>query len=186
MEDDRIIELYWERKEEAIEETSQKYGRYCKSIALRILENMECCEECVNDTWFNAWNAIPPQRPTTLRIFLGRITRNLALNRVRDLSCEKRGGGQAVLVLDELTDCIPVSPSPEKVLEDKEITASIERWLETLSKEKRVAFIRRYWYCDNLADVASFMGWSESKTNSLIQRLRINLKHHLLKEGITL
>lgn len=184
MEDHKIIELFWLRDEDAIHQSSQKYGRYCKSIALRILANAESSDECVNDTWLKAWNAIPPQHPSILRTFFGAITRNLSLNRVRDLSCEKRGGGQVVLVLDELTECMPNRSSPESILEDREITASIERWLETLAKEKRVVFICRYWHCDRVSDIASRMGWTESKTNSLLQRLRVSLKNHLELEGI--
>ena len=184
MEDERIIDLYWQRDEEAITESSQKYGHYCKSIAMRILENLECSEECVNDTWLNAWQAIPPQRPNVLRTFLGSITRNLSLNRVRDLSRAKRGGGKTVLILDELIECIPSTDSPERDLEDKEITAAINRWLEGLTKEKRVAFMRRYWFCDIIAVTAVLMGWSDSKANSLLRRLRLGLKEHLIQEGI--
>lgn len=186
MEDYKIIDLFWARNEDAISEATQKYGSYCKSIAQRILESPESSEECVNDTWLNAWNAIPPARPTALRIFLGKITRNLALNRARSLNASKRGGGQGVLALDELLDCVPSPSSPEEMLEDAEITASINRWLETLTQEKRVAFIRRYWYCDSSSDIALFMGWSVSKTSSLLQRLRLSLKKHLETEGIIL
>ena len=186
MEDNKIIELFWMRDEDAIHQSKKKYEHYCKSIAMRILENAESSDECVNDTWMNAWNAIPPVRPSVLRIFLGTITRNLALNSVRDLSRKKRGSGQAVLALDELTDCIPAVSSPESILEGREITASIERWLEALPKEKRVAFIRRYWYYYSVSDIATLMGWTESKTNSLLQRLRVNLKNHLELEGIFL
>ena len=186
MDDNKIIELYWLRDENAIQESTQKYGVYCKSIALRILNNMKHSEECVNDTWLNAWNAMPPQKPDALRIFLGSITRNLSLNRVRDLSREKRGGNQAVIALDELADCVPDTASPEKVLEDREITEAINTWLHSLEKEKRVAFLRRYWYCDSLSEVSTRMGWTESKTNSLLRRLRLSLKEHLILEGITL
>lgn len=186
MEDERIIALYWERNETAIRESEAKYGNYCKTIALRILENIESCEECVNDTWLNAWNAIPPERPVVLRVFLGALTRHLALNRVRDLSREKRGGGQAVLALDELAECVPDASSPEQALEDHEITNALNSWLGTLSKEKRMVFLRRYWYCDTLAGVAAFMGWPESKTNSLLRRLRVSLRQHLEQEGVSL
>jgi len=186
MQDERIVELYWLRNEDAISASSQQYGHYCTSIALRILDNAECSEECVNDTWLNAWNAMPPQRPAVLRTFLGAITRNLSLNKVRDLSREKRGGGQAVLVLDELQECIPGTDSPERDVEDQEITAAIDRWLTTLPKENRVAFMRRYWFCDSITEIATRMSWSESKTSSLLRRLRISLKEHLEQEDITL
>ena len=186
MDDDKIIDLYWERDEDALVESERRYGRYCSSIALRILNNMESSEECVNDTWLHAWNAMPPQKPDVLRIFLGSITRNLSLNRVRDLSREKRGGGQAVLALDELADCVSDTETPDRVLEDQEITKIINKWLSSLKKEERVAFIRRYWFCDSLSEVSTLMGWSESKTNSLLRRLRIRLKNHMIMEEITL
>lgn len=184
MDDDKIISLYWKRSEVAITESIQKYSGYCMSIAMHIMKNIEYSEECVNDTWLKAWASIPPQRPTVLRLFLGAITRNLSLNKVRDLSRQKRGGKQAVIVLDELQECVPDNDTTEKLLEEKEITEAINRWLKTLNKEKRVAFLRRYWYCDNLVDVSSFMGWSESKTNSLLRRLRLSLKKYLIMEGI--
>ncbi|MDL2218064.1 RNA polymerase sigma factor [Christensenellaceae bacterium OttesenSCG-928-M15] len=184
MEDHAIIELYFQRDEGAIAASGEKYGNYCKSIALRILENMETSDECVNDTWFRAWNAIPPERPKTLRTFFGAITRNLALNRARDLSREKRGGGQAILALDELMESIPNVSGTERVLENREITASIERWLETLTKEKRAAFILRYWHCESAAEIARRLGFTQSKTNSLLQRLRVSLKNHLEQEDV--
>lgn len=184
MQDDRIIELFWQRDEAAIEQTDEKYGSYCSSIAMQILENRESVKECVNDTWLRAWESIPPQRPSALRLFLGKITRNLSLNRARDLAREKRGGGQAVLALDELLDCVPAAPSPETVLENREITASIERWLSALPRENRVTFMLRYWHCESAASVARRLGWTESKTSSLLRRLRISLKSHLESEGI--
>ena len=129
---------------------------------------------------------MPPQRPAVLRTFLGTITRNLSLNRARDYAREKRGGGQAVLVLDELQECIPGTDSPESDVEDQEITAAIDHWLTTLPKENRVAFMRRYWFCDSVAEIALKLCWSESKTNSLLRRLRISLKEYLIQEDVLL
>jgi RNA polymerase sigma factor, sigma-70 family len=186
MEDNKIIELYLLRDEDAIEQSSQKYGQYCSSISLRILNDIEYSKECVNDTWLNAWNSIPPQKPTVLRAFLGKITRNLSLNRLRDFSREKRGGTQSVLVLNELEDCIPDMNTPEKIIEDREVTASIEKWMDTISSESRIAFMRRYWHFEDLRTIASLMGWSEAKTNSLLHRLRLSLKNHLEQEDIEL
>jgi len=183
MDDIKIIDLYWARDESAIAESTRKYGGYCHSIALRILENLEHSEECVNDTWLRAWNSMPPQRPAVLRMFLGAITRNLCLNRARDLAREKRGGGTAVIALDELQDCVPDTTS-ENAHEDGEITAAINQWLHGLALDKRVAFMRRYWFCDHVADVAKRMGWSESKTNAVLRRLRLSLREHLEREGI--
>ena len=186
MEDSRIIELFWSRSEEAIAESSKKYENYCKSIAMRILGNAENSEECVNDPWLRAWNAIPPQQPSSLRIFFGVITRNLSLSKARNMIREKRGGGQAVLIFDELEDCVQAMQTPEKTLENIEIAKSIDRWLSGLSKEKRVAFVTRYWHCESIVSIAFTMGWSESKTSSLLRRLRLGLKEHLELEGILL
>ncbi len=186
MEDERIIALFWRRDEGAISQASRKYGAYCRSIAMHILGDSESCEECVNDTWLRAWNAIPPARPAVLRAFLGRITRNLSLSMLRGRTRAKRGGGQALLALDELEDCVPDLQTPEKVLEDREIAQSINRWLGGLPAEQRAAFIRRYWYFDDLAALALRMGWSPGKTNSCLRRLRVSLRQHLESEGIAL
>ena len=186
MEDERIIELYWARDEEALRQTGLKYGPYCRAIALRILEDPQDSEECVSDAWLRAWNAIPPERPAALRAFLAALTRHLALNRARDASRLKRGGGQAVLALDELRDSVPDGGGPERVCEDRAVTEAIERWLRAQPTEHRVAFLRRYWYCDSVADVAARMGWPEQRTASLLRRLRLRLKTHLEQEDITL
>lgn len=184
--DDEIITLYWERKQEAISETDVKYGNYCYSIGFRILADTEDTMECVNDTWLNAWNAIPPEKPEVLRLFLGKITRNLSLNRIRDKHRIKRGGGQAVLTFDELQECIPCYDSPEKKYEDKQVTEYINDWLSKLDKEKRVAFVRRYWFCESINKTAELLGFSESKTKSLLFRLRKELKEYLEMEGVVI
>lgn len=106
MEDRQIVELYWQKNADAISETSSKYGAYCFTIADHILNNAEDSEECVNDTWLHAWNAMPPQKPNVLRMFLAKITRNLSVNRFNARGAEKRGGGEIILVLDELADCL--------------------------------------------------------------------------------
>ena len=183
MEDEKIVKLFWQRDEAAIQETSAKYGAYCHSIALRILDSREKSEECVNDTWLKAWHTIPPQQPMVLRAFLGTITRNLALTALRDACREKRGGGQTLFVISELENCLPDDETPEKALEDKELTRAINQWLGILPKEQRVAFLRRYWYFDDLQTISHRMAWSQSKTNSLLRRLRIKLKEYLKSEG---
>jgi RNA polymerase sigma-70 factor (ECF subfamily) len=186
MDDSRIIELYWNRDESAISETETKYGAYCRSIALRMLEIMEDAEECVSDTWLSAWNSMPPQVPSRLELFLGRITRNSALDRLRSRSRQKRGGGAAVLALDELGESVPSGDSPQKALEDSEIAAVISRWLRTLSPEKRGVFVRRYWYFDTVEEIARRYGISTSKATSLLYRLRRQLKLLLESEGIVI
>ena len=148
MDDRQIIELYNERSETAISETADKYGKYCYYIAYHILYNEQDSEECVNDTYLRTWQAIPPQCPNKLSAFLGRITRNLALNRYRYYMKEKRGYGQTSLVLDELQECVPATGStePEQVVEDKLLSEVLNRFLHELPTEKRMMFLRRYWY----------------------------------------
>ena len=152
MEDKQIIDLYWARSETAISETSSKYGRYCHSIAFNILRSHEDSEECVNDTFFNAWNAIPPQRPNKLSAFLGTIARNLALNRWEQYNTEKRGLGQVPLVLEELHDCIPALENAEQVADDITLTEILNRFLSSLPKDRRKIFMRRYWYMDTIKE----------------------------------
>jgi len=186
MEDEKIIELYWQRSENAIRETEGKYGPYCRSIAMNLLQQHEDTEECVSDTWLSAWNAMPPQRPNYLRIFLGRITRNGALDRLREKSRLKRGGGLSALPLDELAECIPAPHTTESQLEDAEIARVISDWLRTLSAEKRQVFVRRYWYFDSESAICMRFGISRSKAASMLYRLRQELKAMLESEGITL
>ena len=146
MEDTQIVDLYWARSEKAISETSDKYGRYCYSIAYNILHSDEDSEECVNDTYLNAWNAMPDQRPGKLRVFLGRITRNLSLKRWEKYAAEKRGAGQVTLVLDELQDCIPATNNTDHIVDDIVLADVLNRFLASLTAEKRKIFMRRYWY----------------------------------------
>ena len=145
MEDRQIIELYWERAEEAIRETDAKYGRLCQYIAQNILVSPEDSEECVNDTWLGLWNAIPPQRPDSLPAFLGRIVRNLSLSRWRRERAQKRYAGLDAM-LSELEDCLPDPRGVEEAVEGRALTSCIERWLEGLDREDRAVFLRRYWY----------------------------------------
>ena len=113
MDDKRIVDLYWERSETAISETAKKYGRYCHYIAFNVLHNDEDSEECVNDTYLNAWNSMPPHRPSVLKTFLGKLTRNISLNKYKQLTAEKRGNGQMPLIIDELHECLPATESTE-------------------------------------------------------------------------
>lgn len=186
MDDATIIDLFWARDEGAIPAAQDKYGAYCRTIALGILADARDADECVNDALLRLWGAIPPERPRNLRAFLGRITRNLAINTLRDASRQKRGGGEAELALDELSACADVSPSPERRAEDAEVTACIDRWLASLPRDHRVAFVRRYWYLDSVPALAARMGWTRSKTASLLMRLRASLREALISEDITL
>ena len=161
MEDEAIIDLFWQRSEEAIVQTDQKYGRYCRSVAYNILQNQDDCDECLNDTYLRTWNTIPPKRPTFLSAFLARITRNLALDRQKFFQAEKRGGGQIPLVLEELAECIPGGTDAEEILENKAITEALNRFLRSLPQRTWEIFMLRYWYLCSVNIIAESMALSE-------------------------
>ncbi len=186
MEDSRIIDLYWERSESAIAATSNKYGRYCYSISHNILHSDEDVEECVNDTYLRAWNAIPPHRPNRLAVYLGKITRNLSLNRYKRFTAEKRGFGEMPLVLSELNDSIPTSLNSEQETDAKLLVEALNRFLEELPQNKRIIFVQRYWYLMPIRELTGLHGNSESQIKSLLFRVRKELKTYLEKEGITI
>lgn len=186
MDDGQIIDLYWARSEAAISETASKYSRYCHSIAFNILHNNEDSEECVNDTYMRAWGAMPPQRPNRLSTFLGKITRNLSLNKYEKFTAEKRGFGQVPLVLDELQDCIPSAGSVEQTIEDAALAEVFNRFLTALPTETRKIFMRRYWYLSPIREIAGDYSFSEGKVKMILFRARNDLKRILEKEGIVL
>lgn len=186
MDDNKIIALYWDRSEQAISETAKKYGRYCYYIAYSILHNDEDSEECVNDTYLRAWDSIPPQRPNKLQTFLGKITRNLSLNKWEKLSAEKRGAGQASFILDELLECIPDEKDAAHPVENMVIRDVLDRFLDELPAETRKMFVRRYFYMSPVKEIASEYGLSESKVTVTLFRTRKKLKTALEKEGISL
>lgn len=186
MDDNKIIDLYWELSEVAITETADKYGRYCHYISYNILHNAQDAEECVNDTYLGAWKSMPPQRPNKLSAFLGKLTRNLSLNRFKQYTAEKRGFGQTELVLSELEDCIPAPNDIEQETDERILVEAIDRFLYGQPKIKRDVFIRRYWYMSAIRDIAEQYDISESKTTSMLFRLRNELKLLLEKEGIVL
>ncbi len=182
--DQKIIELYCSRSENAIAETAGKYGKYCNAIAYGILGSREDAQECVSDAYLTAWNAIPPRRPADLGTYLGKITRNLSIDRLRARSREKRGGGEAPLALDELEEVVAGSDSPENEAVRKELIAALNRFLGELTAQERYVFVRRYWYLDSLADIAKNTGFSGSKVASMLYRLRGRLKKQLIKEDL--
>lgn len=184
MDDDRIIDLYFERSESAISETSEKYGRYCYSISNNILHSQEDAEECVNETYLRAWNAMPPSRPSRLSLFLGKITRNLSLNRYKGYSTEKRGFGEMPLVLSELDDIIPSRSDVEKDIDHLLLVEALNSFLAEQPITKRIIFVQRYWYLIPIRDLAKMHGRSESQTKSLLFRMRNDLKAYLEKEGL--
>lgn len=183
MEDKTIIDLYWNRSEEAITQTDRKYGRYCYSIAYQILTNQQDAEESVSDTYMAAWNHIPPTRPTVLSTFLGRITRNISISRWRAMGAQRRGGGEMTVTLNELEECISGKQSIENDYIAKEALKVLNRFLETLPKENRMVFMRRYWYLDPIANIAANYGYSQSKVKTMLHRDRQKLKQMLKKEG---
>ena len=184
MEDRQIIELYNERSEAAIPEIADKYGKYCHYIAYNILFNELDSEECVNDTWFRAWNTIPPQQPNKLSAFLGKITRNLALDRYKYYNRKKRGNGQTAQALEELSECLSVGNSTEQEVEVRQLAEALNTFLRSLSPEKRQVLVRRYWYLSPVKEIAMDFGMSESGVKTILHRTRIKLKHFLEKEGI--
>lgn len=185
MDDQQIIALYLARSERAIAETDARHGPYCRAIARRILQSPEDSEECVNDTWLRAWNAIPPQRPKRLAVFLGRITRNLALDRWEAQHTQKRGGGQVCLALEELAQCLP-APGEGDMTETLALVQALDRFLSGLPRQARLLFLRRYWYLDSVEEAARQLGLGESAAKMSLARSRRKLKAVLEKEGITL
>jgi RNA polymerase sigma-70 factor (ECF subfamily) len=181
MEDKEIIDLFWERSENAITAMSQKFGHYCKVIALNVLDNRSDAEEIVNDAYLAAWNAIPPSRPDKLSAFLGRITRNIALDRYDYNKAGKRNGEFDVL-LSELGDCIPAHIESET----GETARVISAFLHGINANSRNIFVRRYWYSDSISEVSKRFDMSESKVKSMLFRTRKKLKIQLEKEGVFL
>ena len=184
MNDEQIIDLYWSRQENAITETSKKYGKYCNRIAFHILHNKEDSEECVNDTYMKVWDVIPPQRPKMLAAFLGKITRNLALNRYKYYTTEKRGAGQVAIVLEELEECIPAKNDTEQIIEDELFVDILNRFLAAQAPKIRKIFIRRYWYMSSVKEIAADYKLSESDVKMTLYRVRGELKKILEKEGV--
>ena len=184
MEDAAIIGLYWARDERAITASDEKYGKLCRALSQNILDSREDAEECVNDTWQRAWDTMPPQRPQLLRAYFAAITRNLSLNRWHRARAEKRGGGLEVL-LSELEDCLPAAGSVEGAVESHELARAIDRWLIGLALADRVAFLRRYWYGQQVAEVARQAGCSPNTMTKRLGRLREGLRRALEQEGIS-
>ena len=183
MEDEKIIGLYWDRKEEAIQETSSKYGKLCFFIARNILASNEDSEECVNDTYLGVWNAIPEQRPSRFSVFVSRIARNLALKKYEYLHAAKRNP-DAICSFEELEDCVSGKEYIENELENKLIEQTIDTFLWRQEEEKRNIFIRRYWYFESIENICKRTGYSQSKIKSLLFNMRKKLREYLESEGI--
>ena len=183
MDDKNIVDLFWQRSEKAIVETDSKYGGYCFSIAYNVLANNEDAEESVSDTYMAAWNKLPPHRPSILATFLGKITRNISISRWRSRSAYKRGGGEIVLALEELDNCVDGTQDIEASSDARELSACLNRFLDSLPKAERDIFLRRYWFFDPIAAIAESYGFTQSKVASMLHRMRGKLRKQLEKEG---
>jgi RNA polymerase sigma-70 factor (ECF subfamily) len=184
--DAEVIKLYWDRDPAAVAMTANLYGNYCYSIAYSILNNGEDSEECVNDTWHRAWNAMPPNRPNKLSLFLGKIARNLAFDKYRMSRAQKRGGSEVTLVLDELNECVPISDPIDKIVEDNELEQLINRFLRNLPERECNIFLLRYWYNTPLAEIGKRFSVNENNVKSSLFRSRKKLKAYIEKEGVNL
>lgn len=183
MEDSKIVALYWQRREQAVEETARKYGQYCMQIALRILGNEEDARECVNDTWQAGWDSIPPNRPENLRTYLGKLTRRICMKRWRSMDTQKRGGGEMALSLEELGDCIPDGRHIDEALAAKELVQTINAFLLESSVQERRVFVLRYWHGYAVKEIGKISGFSKSKVESMLHRMRGKLRERLREEG---
>lgn len=186
MNDNGIIQLYWDRNDQAISVTSEKYGRYCKAIARNILNSEEDAEECVNDTYLNAWNSMPTHWPKQLSTFLGKITRNLSFNRYRRSHAEKRGGGEMAIVLNELADCVSDLDTPERIIDRQELAGAINSFVKGLPLRKRNIFVRRYWYAEPVSDIAKDCGMPQATVSKTLERTRKQLKAYLTERDFVL
>ncbi|MCM1488081.1 MAG: sigma-70 family RNA polymerase sigma factor [Firmicutes bacterium] len=183
MEDNEIIKLFFSRSEKALTAASKKYGAYCRTVAVNILDNDQDAEECVNDTLMRAWNSIPPNNPNALGAYLAKITKNLALDKVQFLSREKRSGVEAVLSFDELEDFLSDENALESEIERHEIIEAVNDFLKRLPEKKRLIFIGRYWGCCKLSELGNRFGMSESSVSVYLGRIQKKLKEYLKKRG---
>jgi len=182
LDDKKIIQLYWDRDERAISETDSKYGAFCSSIAENILDNKEDSKECVNDTYLKTWNALPPQWPKVFPAFIGRIVRNLAINRYNSERTAGRGGGQTAVALEELEECIS-DRSAEISVEESELSEAIDSFLGTLSRKNRQIFVLRYWYTESVSYISEVMNMTENSVSVALNRMRKKLLNYLSERG---
>lgn len=183
MNDERIIELFFERSEQAIKELDKKYGRVCYGVSYNILNNRQDAEECVNDAYLGAWNSIPPARPSRLLAFVCKIVRNISLRRYEQNTAAKRNSRYDV-VMEELEDCLASAATVEEELAESELTEVIESFLDSLSKENRVIFMRRYWFSDTYAHIAKRVGLTEKNVSVRLTRIRKELREYLSERGV--
>lgn len=183
MEDQQIIEMYLQRNENAVAQTERKYTKYCRSIAIHIMHCPEDTDEALNDTWLAAWNSIPPHIPECLQTFLGRLTRNISLKRIRSESTLKRGSAETRVVFEEVEDWLQSEQNIEQQLSEQALAEEIDRFLDSISDIKCNIFVRRYWYMQAITEIAEYHGFSESKVKSMLFRIRKKLYAKLKKEN---
>lgn len=183
MTDERIIELFFARSERGIEELDTKYGATCHRVAQNILGNKEDAEECVNDAYLGVWNSIPPKKPSLLSAFLFKILRNLSITRYHANTAQKRNSFYDI-ALDELEETISTEESIEKECSQKELTNAIEGFLDTLARENRVIFVRRYWFSESYTEIAKRTGLTEKNISVRLTRIREKMKEYLSERGI--
>ncbi len=183
MEDAAIVELFWQRSEDALRQTDAKYGKLCRHLSNNILHNPSDAEECVNDSYLRVWNLIPDARPNFFQAFLCRIVKNISLDRVKFETAKKRSPG-GVACIDELEECVasPVG-SPEEAADENALTQAIAAFLKTQNDTARRIFVRRYWYCDSMREIAADYGETEARISSQLYRTRQKLREHLKGEG---
>lgn len=184
MEDNEILDLYFARSEQAIAQTERKYGPYCFHIANHILSDPSDAEESVNDTYYAAWKLIPPRRPQRFAVFLGKLTRNLSIDRWRKNTAGKRGSGETQLLLDELADCVAGGQSPETEVLRRELSAALNAFLGKLPERDRTVFLLRYYYANTQQEITQKTGLSANQIKYILQRTRKTLASMLKKEGL--
>ncbi len=185
MDDSQIIDLFFERSEQAINELSKKYGRVCKKVSHNILNNTQDAEECVNDAYLGTWNSIPPQRPSPLSTYVYRIVRNLSIKKYHANTAAKRNSYYDI-ALEELEDCLSSSNTIDKEFDAKELSKIIDNFLDTLDKNNRIIFVRRYWFSDPLSEIAKMFGITEHNASVRLSRVRTKMKKYLEQEGVSL
>lgn len=186
MKDSDIIALYFERNEQAIKESSEKYGSYCFSVANAVLSNRDDSEECVNSTWLKAWNTIPPQKPNVLKMYFAKITRNTALSAYRKRTAQKREYGEFEASLEELKECLSSKESVEQQIDKENLNKAVNSFLKSLNNRDCSVFLRRYFYSDSVRNIAVRYSLSESNTLSILFRTRKKLREYLIKEGFSI
>lgn len=182
MEDARIIDLFWQRSEDAIRQVKEKYDGSCMHLLRNLLQNEQDAQECANDAYLALWNTIPPERPEPLLTYLLKIARNQGLRRITYYNAQRRTDGQTV-ALQELEGCLASSDTVEQALDRKLLEEAIDGFLRALPREDRQLFLRRYWFCDSIEELAKNFGWSKSKIKSKLLRLRSRLRAYLIQEG---